>query len=175
MGREGFWGCSWSTEISLIWKEMSKCLDIFNCLHSGCCCSGCYSVSWVMSDSLWPHGLQHTRLPCPSPSPGVCSNSCALSQWCHPTISSSATPFSSCPQFFSSIEVFSNKLALCIRWPKFWSFSFSISPLNEYSGLISFRTDRFDLLAVQGTLMSLLRHHNLKASILQQKPKGRKN
>ena len=71
------------------------------------------------------------------------------------------------PSTFPSIMVFSNELALCIWWPKYWSFSFSISPSNEYSGLISFRIDWFDLFAVQGTLKSLLQHHNLKASILQ--------
>ena len=71
------------------------------------------------------------------------------------------------PPIFPSIRVFSNELALCIRWPKYWSFSFSISPSNEYSGLISFRTNWFDLLAVQGSLKSLLQHHNSKASILQ--------
>ena len=71
------------------------------------------------------------------------------------------------PSIFPSIRVFSNESTLYIRWPKYWSFSFSISPSNEYSGLISFRIDWFDLLAVQGTLKSLLQHHNLKASILQ--------
>ena len=71
------------------------------------------------------------------------------------------------PSIFPSIRVFSSELALCIRWPKHWSFSYSISPSNEYSELISFRIDWFDLLAVQGTLKSLLQHHNLKASILQ--------
>ena len=71
------------------------------------------------------------------------------------------------PSIFPSIRVFSNESALCIRWPKYWSFSFSISPSNEHSGLISFRIDWFDLLAVQGTLKSLLQHHNSKASILQ--------
>ena len=70
------------------------------------------------------------------------------------------------PSVFPSIRVFSNELAFCIKWPKYWSFSFSISPSNEYSGLISFRTDWFDLLAVQGTLKSLLQHHSLKVSIL---------
>ena len=70
------------------------------------------------------------------------------------------------PSVFSSIRVFSKELVLCIRWPKYWSFSFSIIPSNEYSGLISFRIDWFDLLAVQGTLKSLLQHHNSKASIL---------
>ena len=76
------------------------------------------------------HGLQHARFPCPPLSPRVCSNSCPLSRWCHPTISSSVTPFSSCPQSFPA-SVFSNESALPIRWPKYWSFS--ISPSNEYS------------------------------------------
>ena len=71
------------------------------------------------------------------------------------------------PSTFPSIRVFSNESALCIRWPKYWSFSFSISPSNEYSGLISFRIDWFDLLAVQGTLKSLLQHHSSKGSVLQ--------
>ena len=84
-----------------------------------------------MSDSLWLHGLQHTRLPCPSLSPRVCSNSCPLSWWCHPTISSSAAPFSPA---LSQHQVFYIESALPIRWPKYWSFSFSISPSNEYQG-----------------------------------------
>ena len=71
------------------------------------------------------------------------------------------------PSIFPSIRVFSSELALCIRWPKYWSFSFSISPSNEYSGMISFRMDWLDLLAVQGTLKSLFQHHSLKASVLQ--------
>ena len=100
-----------------------------------------------------------------SPTPGACSNSCPLSRWCHPTISSSVIPFSSCLQCFPGSRVFSNRLALCNRWPKYWSFSFTISLSNEYSGLISFRNDWFDLLAVQGTLKSLLQHHRWKASI----------
>ena len=100
--------------------------------------------------TLQPHELQHTSLPCPSVSPGACSSSCPLSQGCHPTISSSITPFS-CSQSFPP-SVFSNVSALCIRWPKYWSFGFSISPSSECSGLIPFRINRFDLLAVQGTL-----------------------
>ena len=120
----------------------------------------------VMFDSLLPHELQHTRLPCPSLSPWVCSNSCPLSQWCHPNISFSVVPFSSCPQSFPASGFFSNESALCIRWPNYWSFSFNISPSNELIGLFSFRMDWFDLLAVQGTLKSLLQHHSLKASIL---------
>jgi len=116
----------------------------------------------VVSDSLQPRGLQYARLTCPSPIPGACSNSCPSSWWCHPTISSSVTPFTSCPQSFPA-----SRSVLHIRWPKYWSFSFSISPSNEYSGLISFRMDWFDLLAVQGTLKSLLQHHSSKASILR--------
>ena len=119
----------------------------------------------IMSNSLWPHGLQHARPPCPSPTPGVYSNSCLLSWWCHPTISSSVIPF---PPAFSlcQYQVFSNESVLHIRWPKYWSFSFNISPFNEYSGLISFRMDWLDLLVVQGTLKSLLQHHSSKTSIL---------
>ena len=120
----------------------------------------------VVFHSLRPHGLQHSRLPYPSPSPRACSNSCALSWWCHPTISSSVIPFSSCLQP-SSIRVFSNESVLCIGWPKYWSFSFRIIPSNEHPGLIYFRMDWLDLLAVQGTLKSLLQHHCLKASLLQ--------
>ena len=120
--------------------------------------------SSVAADSLWPHGLQHARLPCPSLSPRACSNSCPLSQWCHPTISSSVVPFSSWPSIFPSIKVFSIESVVCIRWPKYWSFSFS--PSNEYSGLISLRIDWLDLLADQGTLKSLLQHCSSKASIL---------
>ena len=110
-----------------------------------------------MSDSLWPHGLQHTRLLCPPLSPGVYSNSCPLNQWCYLTISFSANLLLLLPSIFPSIRVFSNESALHIRWPKYWSFS--ISPSNEY-------IDCFDRLAVQGTLKSLLQHHNLKTSVL---------
>ena len=85
----------------------------------------------VMSDSLWPHESQHTRPPCPSPSPGVHSNSCPSSRWCHPAISSSVVPFSFCPQIPPNIRVFSNESTLCMRWPKYWSFSFSIIPAGK--------------------------------------------
>ena len=88
----------------------------------------------VVSDSLWPHEV-HTRPPCPSPTPGVHSNSCPSSRWCHPAISSSVVPFSSCP-LPPSIRVFSNESTLCMRWPKCWSFSFSIIPSKEIPGLI---------------------------------------
>ena len=100
---------------------------------------------------------QHTRLPCPLPTPRVHSNSCPSSWRCHPAISSSVVPFSSCLQSF---QVFSNESVLPIRWPKYWSFS--ISPSDEYLEFISFRCD----LAVQRTLRSLLQKHSSKASIL---------
>jgi len=95
----------------------------------------------VVSDSLWPLGLKQARLPYPSLSPKVCSSSCPFSWWCHPTISSSVFPFLLLPSIFPSIGVFSSESALRIRWPKYWSFSFSITPSNEYSGLTSFRID----------------------------------
>ena len=91
---------------------------------------------------------------------------CPSSQWCHPTISSSVVPFSSCPQSLPA-WVFSNESTLLMRWPKYWSFSSSISPSKEHPGLISFRMDWLDVLAVQGTLKSLLQHHSSKASILR--------
>ena len=119
-----------------------------------------------MSDSLWPHELQHIGFPCPSPSPKICSNSCPFSWWSHPTISSSVTPFS-CPQSFPASGSFPvSWLFMSGGQSIYWSFSFSISSSNEYTGLISLRMDWSDLLAVQGTLKSLLQHHNLKASIL---------
>ena len=119
-----------------------------------------------MSDSLRPHGLQHARLPSPSPTPGACSNSSIELVMpsnhlilCHPLLLLLPVP--------PSIRVFSNESVLRIRWSRHWSFSFNISPSNEYSGLISFRMDRLDLLAVQGTLKSLLQHHSSKPSILR--------
>ena len=197
-----------------------------------CCCSVtklCPTLCGHMDCS--PHGLQLIRIPCPS-SPTVCSNSCPLSQWCHPTSSCSVAPFSFClqsfpasgsfssvqslsrvqvfatlwtaahqaslsitdfqsllrlmsiksvmpsnhlilchallllPSVFHSIRVFPNESVFHIKWSKYWSFSFSISPSNEYLGLISFRIDWLDLLAVHGSLKSLLQHHSAKASIL---------
>ena len=134
----------------------------------------------VVSNSLWPYEPQHTRPPCPSPTPGVHPNPCPSSRWCHPTISSClpllllpsifpsiCLPLLLLPSIFPSIRVFSNESVLRIRWPKYWSFSFNISTSNEHSGLISFRMDWLYLLAVQGTLKSLLQHHSSKASILQ--------
>ena len=116
-----------------------------------------------MSNSLWPHDLQHSRPPCLSPSLGVCPSSRPLSWWCYPIL---YCPLLLLPSIFPSIKVFANESALCIWWSKYWNFRFSISPSNEYLRLISFRIDWFDLLAVQGTLQSLLQHHSLKASIL---------
>ena len=117
-----------------------------------------------MSDSLWPRELQHTRLPRPSvPSELVQTHVHwvgGVIQPSHPLL-----PLLLLPSIFPSNRVFSNESALRIRWPKYWSFSFSSSPSNEYSGFISFRIDWFDLLIVQGTLRSLLQHHSLKASI----------
>ena len=119
----------------------------------------------MVSDSLWPHESQHARPPCPSPTPRVYPNSGPLSRWCHPTISS-CCPLLLLPSIFSSTRVFSNESAVRIRWPKYWSFSFNISPFNEHPGLTSFWMDWLDLLAVQGNLKSLLQHHSSKASIL---------
>ena len=117
----------------------------------------------VVSNSLRPHEPQHSRPLCPSPSPRVYSNSCPMIPsnhliLCHLLL----LPLS----IFPSIRVFSNESVFRIRWPKYWSFSFSNNPSNEYSGLISFRMDWLDLLAFQGTLKSLLQHHSSKASIL---------
>ena len=124
----------------------------------------CFSSVAQSCPTLRPHGLKHARLPCPSPTPRACSNSCPSSQWCHPSISSSVVPFSFCLQSFPASRSFP---VLRIRWPKYWGFSFSISPSNEYSGLIFCKIDWFDLLAVQGTLKNLLQHHSSKGSILQ--------
>ena len=120
----------------------------------------------VVSDSLWPHGLQH-----PQASLYITNSQSSLKLmsiesvmpsnhliFCHPLLL--------LPSIVTSIRVFSDESVLCIRWPEYWSFSFSISPSNEYSELISFRIDWFDLYTVQGTLKSLLQYHNAKASIL---------
>ena len=126
----------------------------------------CYDVQFshsVVFNSLWPQKLQHAGPLCPSLTIRVHPNPCPLSQWCHSTILSSEVPFSSCPQsFLVSVSFQMSQYSS----PKYWSFSFSISPSNEHPGLISFRMDWLDLLAVQGTLQSLLQHHSSKASIL---------
>ena len=130
-----------------------------------CCC--CCSAAQSYPNSLRPHGLQHTRLPCPSPfSQSLLKlmfiESVAPSN--HPIL---CHPLLLLPSIFPRIRVFSTESALHIRWPKYWSFSFSISASNEHPGLIFFRMDWFDLLAVQGTLKSLLQHHSSEASIPQ--------
>ena len=118
----------------------------------------------VVSDSLRPHESQHARPPCPTPR--VHRNSCASSRRCHPDISSSVIPFSSCPQSLPATGSFPMS-QLFASGGQSIGFSLSISPSNEHPGLISFRTDWLDLLAVQGTLKSLLQHHSSKASILR--------
>ena len=119
-----------------------------------------------MSDSLQHHGLQRTRLPCPSPAPGACSYSMSIAS-VMPSNYLILCRLLLLPSVFPSIRVFSNESALYIRWPKYWSLSFSISPSNEYWEVISFRIDWFDLLAVQGILRSLLQHHISKSSTWQ--------
>ena len=116
--------------------------------------------------TLQPHRPQHARPACLSPTPRVYSNSCPLSWWCHPTISSSVVPFSSNLQSFWALGSFQMSWFFTSGGQSIGSFSFSISPSSEYSGLTSFRMDWLDLLAVQGTLKSFLQHHSSKASIL---------
>ena len=118
----------------------------------------------VVSDSLRLHGLQHARFPCPSSTLRAYSNIMLVMSSNHLIL---CYPLLLLPSIFPSIRVFSNESVLRIRWPKCWSFNFSISPSNEYSGLISFKMDWLDLLAVQGTLKSLLQHHSSEASILR--------
>ena len=123
----------------------------------------------VMPNSLLTHGTTPCQASLSITNSGVYSNSNLLSQWCHPKILCHlilSHPLLS-PSIFPSIRVFSNESALHIRWPKYWSFSFNISPFNEHPGLNSFRMDGFDLLAVQRTLKSLLQNHSSKASILR--------
>ena len=120
-----------------------------------------------MSDSLRPHELQHTRPPCPSPIPEVHPNSCSIESVMPASHLILCRPLLFLPPIPPSIRVFSNRSALRVRWPKYWSFSFSISPSNEHPGLISFRMDWLDLLAVQEALKSLLQHHSSEASILR--------
>ena len=123
------------------------------------------SVSESCLDSSRPQGLQHTRLPCQLPTPGAYSNSCPLHKWFHPTISSYVIPFSSCLQSFPASGSFQLSQFFA-SGAKVLEFQLHISSFNEYSELISIRIDWFDLLAVQGTLKSLLQHHRSKASVL---------
>ena len=119
-----------------------------------------------MSYSFWHYVLKHVRLPCPSPTPWACSNSCPLSRWCHSTISSSVTPFSSNPQSFPASRSFPMIQLFTSGGQTIGASASSSVPSNDYSGLIPFRIDWFDLLAFQGILKSLLQHHSLNASIL---------
>ena len=121
----------------------------------------------LVSNSLQPHGLQHTRLPCPLPTPGSLLKLMPIKSVMPPNHLILCRPLILPPSIFPSIRAFSNESVLHIRWPKYWSFSFSISPSNEYSGLISFRIDWLDLLAVQEILKSFLQHHSSKASTLR--------
>ena len=156
----------------VLWPRISSIFE--NVLHA--CVKNAYyhvltqfsSVQFscsVVSNFLQPHESQHARLPCPSPTPRVHSNSCASSRWCHPTVSSTVIPFSSCLQSFPALGSFPVSQFFA-SGGQILEFSFSISPFNEYSGLISFRMDCFDLLTLQETLKSLLQHHYSKASIL---------
>ena len=120
-------------------------------------CSSVQSRRSVMSNSLRYHGLQHTSPPCPSPIPGIYSNSCPV-ELVMPSSHLILCPLLLLPPIPPSIRVFSNESTLRMRWPEYWSFSFSISPSKERPGLISIRMDWLDLLAVQGTLKSLLQH-----------------
>ena len=153
------------------WSSFFKCWVLSQHFHSPShikrlfsSCSFQFSCS-ITFNSLWPYGLQHTRLPCPSPTQSFLkfmsmelvmpSNHLIL---CLPLILLSS--------IFPSIRVFSSESPLLIRWPKYWSFSFHISPWNEYLELISFRIDWFDLFTVQGTLKCLLQHQNSETTIL---------
>ena len=124
--------------------------QLFSLLLVPQCTSSVQFSRSVMSDCLQPHELQHTRPPCPSPTSGVHSDSRPSSQWCHPAISSSVVPFSSCPQSLPASQSFPMS-QLFLRWPKSWSFSFSIIPSKEHPGLISFRMDWLNLLSIQGS------------------------
>ena len=137
----------------------NNALDIPN---GFCCCSS----TTQLCPTLQSHGLQHVRIPCPSPSPRACSNSCPLSWWCHPTILSSVVAFSSCHQSFPASESFPKSPLFTSGGQSIEASASCIHPSNEYSGLISFRTDWLDLLAAQGTLKSPLQHHSSKVSIL---------
>ena len=140
-------------------------------IESYCITQSC-SVAQSCPTLCNPMNCSTPGLPGPSPTPRVHSNSCPLRWWCHPAISSSVIPFSSCLQSFPASGSFQIESVLCIRWPNYWSFNFNISSSNEYSGLISFRIDWFDILTVQGTLKSLLQQHNWKPSILWHSPKS---
>jgi len=165
-------GHDWATD--LIWSDSGFTAEVWNptcriaevCLNSRMCCYCCCSVAQLCPTLCDPLDGGTTGFPVLHYLLEVCSDSCSLSRWCCLTISSSAAPLLLLTSIFPSIRVFSNESVLHIRWPKYCSFSFSISPSNEYSGLISFRIDWFDLLATHGLLKSLLQHHSSKSSVL---------
>ena len=147
------WKIPWTEKPGRLQSVGHKESDKTEWLHFQFSCS-------VVSDSLWPHGLHHTRVPCPPPTPGACSDLMSIESMMPSNHLILRHPLLLLPSIFPSIRVFFNESVLHIRWPKYWSFSFSINPSNEYSGLISFRMDCFDLLAVQGALKSLLQNHS---------------
>ena len=159
------WPQDWKRSIFIPIPKKSNAKECSND-HTIALISVRFSCS-VMSDSLRPHELQHARPPCLSPTPGVHSDSRPSSQWCHPATSSSVVPFSSCPQSFPASESFPMSQLFARGGQSTGVLAFSIIPSKEVPGLISFRMDWLDLLAVQGTLKSLLQHHSSKASILQ--------
>ena len=138
-------------------------------------CCVCVLNHSVVSNFLQPHGLQHPRLPYPSPPPGVYSKVMSIESVIPSHHLILCCPLLFLPSIFPIVKVFSNESSLLIRWPKYWSFNFSISPSKEHPGLISFRMDWVDLLAVQGNLKSLLQHHSSKASILRRSAFFRSN
>ena len=175
-GSLGMRACAWlalSVQSRVLYGKVERSLQSFSAstsLYTGP--HTVHATQWISSvqslsrvQFLGPHELQHARPPCLSPTPGAHSNPYPLSRWCHLAISSSVSLLL-LPSIFPSIRVFSNEPPLHIRWPKYWSFSFSISLSNEHPGLISFRMDCLDLLAAQRTLKSLLQYHSSKASIL---------
>ena len=138
--------------------ETESCSDEQGYAHFTSVIQSCLTLCGPMDCSMPSFPVHHEL-------PELTQTKRTSHQWCNPTISSSVVPFLRPPSIFPSIRVFSNESVLCIRWPKYWSFSFSISPSNEYSRLISLRIDWLYLCAVQGTLKSLLQHHSSKASI----------
>ena len=152
-------------------KDSFGCWEVSSSSPADIVLDLCYCSSVPNSHlTLWPHGLQNARLLYPSLSPRVCSDTCLLSEWCYLTISSTSARFFFCLQSFPASGVFFfffSESDFCIKWPKYWNFSFSISPSNKYSGLISFRIDKLDLLAALRTSNSPLQLHSQKPSVIQ--------
>ena len=153
-----------SPSVYVMFDFLYLCLKVF-CIQFFCLLQFQFSSS-VVSDSLQLYGLRHTSLHCPSPTPRVYLNSWPSSQWCHPAISSSVIPFSSCLQSFPASGSFLMSQLFSSGGQRIGASASASSPSNKYSGLISFRMDWLDLLAVQGILKSHLQHHSSKASIL---------